>query len=32
MKTDCKQCVHLSDECFCPTDKYCTAFKKKKHI
>lgn len=30
MKTDCKQCAHLNDGCFCPTDKYCTAFKKKK--
>lgn len=30
MKTDCKQCVHLNDGCYCPPDKYCTAFKKKK--
>ena len=30
MKTDCKQCVHYGDRCFCPPDKYCTAFKKKK--
>ena len=30
LKTDCKQCEHYGDGCYCPTDKYCTAFTKKK--
>lgn len=30
MNTDCKQCEHYGDRCFCPPDKYCTAFEKKK--
>ena len=29
--SDCNSCVHKGDRCFCPPDKYCTAYKKEKY-
>ena len=28
--SDCKTCKYHNDGCYCPTDKYCRAYEKKK--
>lgn len=29
--SDCNSCVHKGNRCFCPPDRYCTAYEKEKH-